>query len=285
MKSGVEYFNTIAPSADLNLLYTGRELCPPGKHCSGIRSHFLLHYVLEGSGWIGSSEGPLRLTAGDIFCYFPEQSMDYTSDGQEPWQFAWIGFQGKRSDKILRQCGFSENRIVCRLPFSAHIARRFSTLIRNQSQRKRGYQLVADGQLLQLLGELSAEIPRTTELKAVAGNEAKSYNHFTPQHRRPQFYVEAMKQFIHSNYQKPISIQQVIEYIGVDRSYASRIFHQLENRTLQRYLIELRMSKARQLLVQRYLSIQAVAHSVGYSDYASFERRFRAEFGYPPSEC
>jgi len=285
MKSGVEYFNTIVPSADLNLLYTGRERCPPGKHCSGIRSHFLLHYVIEGSGCIGSSDGPLKLTSGDIFCYFPEQSMDYTSDNQEPWQFAWVGFQGTRSDTILRQCGFTEDRIVCRMPFSAHIAHRFTDLIQNQSQRKRGYELIADGHLLQLLGELSAAIPQASELKTVAANQTERQNYFTPQHRRPQFYVDAMKQFMHSNYQKPISIQQVIEYIGVDRSYASRIFHQTENRTLQRYLIELRMSEARQLLAQKYLSIQAVAHSVGYSDYASFERRFRNEFGYPPSEC
>ncbi len=299
MKKGVEYFNTIAPSADINLLYTGHEQCPPRKQCNGIRSHFLLHYVLSGIGYVGSSEGlsPLsgsrlsgsrdsdsRLSAGDLFCYFPDEPMNYTSDESDPWQYTWVGFQGSRAGDILRRCGFSETRIVCSRPFSAQIAENFSRLILIQAEGQRGFEIVSDGLLLQFLGLLAGEIPRSANGTTFSEKPAGDYNYFTPQHRQPHYYVEAMKQFMQINYQKPISVQQVIDYIGIDRSYASRIFRRAENRTLQRYLIELRVGEAKRLLAQRRFSIHTIAHSVGYTDYPAFERRFKIEVGCSPSE-
>ncbi len=284
MKDGVEYFNTISPSADINLLYTGYEKCPPKKHCGGIRSHYLLHYILSGKGWVHSNDTFHQLSKGDLFCYFPEQALDYTSDPTDPWNYSWIGFQGRRAGEITRECGFTENRTVCKRPFSRAIADGLSKIIHVQSERQRGFELVSEGLLLQFLGILARELPATRLEAPTPSDSPESYNFFTPHYRQPYFYVEKMKQFMSTNYQKPISVQQVIDYIGVDRSYASRIFRKAENRTLQRYLIELRIGKARQLLSQRRLSIQAVAHSVGYNDYSSFERRFKIEVGCSPSE-
>jgi AraC family transcriptional regulator of arabinose operon len=88
---------------------------------------------------------------------------------------------------------------------------------------------------------------------------------------------------MHSNYQNSITVQHVIDYIGIDRSYASRIFHRFENRTIQQYLIGIRMNKARRLLEDGQLSVRNVALSVGYRDYSTFERRFRRETGCSPS--
>ena len=284
MKNGVEYFNTIAPHADTNLLYTGHEQCPPNKHCSGIRSHFLLHYVLSGSGWVHTYDTARKLSAGDLFCYFPEQAMSYASDAADPWHFAWVGFQGERAAEIVRHCGFSENRIICFRSFSQRIADRLAEIILVQTKRARGFELISDGLLLQFFGELMDALHNPAEKGSSPAAGSEAYKHFSPHQPQPYFYVEAMKRFIRTNYQKPISVQHVIDYIGVDRSYASRIFRRTENRTLQRYLIEQRMDAAKRLLSQKRLSIREVAHSVGYTDYASFERRFRIEAGCSPSE-
>lgn len=284
MKNGVEYFNTIAPHADINLLYTGQERCPPRKHCSGIRSHFLLHYVLSGCGWVNTAEKAQQLSAGDLFCYFPEQAMSYSSDEADPWHFTWIGFQGERADEIVRRCGFSEHRSVCFHSYSQGIADILSGIIKIQAKRAQGFELVSDGLLLQFFGSLLDEIHSPADRSSPLAAAPDTCNFFNPPPPQPYYYVEAMKRFIQTNYQKPITVQDVVEYIGVDPSYASRIFRHIENRTLQRYLIEQRMDAAKGLLSERRLSIREVAYSVGYTDYASFERRFKIETGCSPSE-
>ena len=76
----------------------------------------------------------------------------------------------------------------------------------------------------------------------------------------------------------------VIDHIGLERSYASRLFREHLGTTIQKYLIGVRMARARKLLAAGTLSIADVAHSVGYPDYASFERRFRRETGGPPGK-
>jgi len=278
MKSGSEFFNTIVPSADINLLFTGYEQCPPEKSCGGVRSHFLLHYILSGSGRVLTGKEISNLGAGELFCYYPEQPLCYTADPLHPWKFAWVGFTGTRIGEILEQSTGGAPLTIHTHPSPPRMKDLFDSLFRQQEKRNDGYNLISEGILLEILGELCRaerrypkSIQNSDRPSGIESGDLKS------------FYVEKMKQFMQSNYQNLISVQHVVDYIGIDRSYASRIFHRLEKRTIQRYLIDLRMKKARQLLEEKRLSIVHVARSVGYQDYASFERRFKQEHGISPS--
>lgn len=278
MKSGAEYFNTVEPSADVNLLFAGYEQCPPEKTCGGVRSHFLLHYVLSGHGTVNTGEGAIRLSEDDLFCYFPDQPLHYTADPKLPWKYAWLGFQGHRTTDILKMAGIHAPLAICHIPDASGIRQLLDSLFHVQEIRKKGFDIISDGLLLELFGELCTAVPlypRNGETGIPADTER------SPDRRA--YYVQSMKQFMQSNYQNYITVQHVIDYIGIDRSYASRIFHRIENRTIQQYLIGIRMNKARQLLGEKKLSVRNVALSVGYRDYSTFERRFRQETGYSPS--
>lgn len=278
MKSGAEYFNTIEPSADINLLFAGYEQCPAGKTCGGVRSHFLLHYVLEGLGTVTAGDRTFRLSQNDLFCYFREQPLHYAADQDIPWQFAWIGFQGRRTAEILKLSGIRPPLSIRRASDGSRIHELIYSLLHFQRMRKKGFDIICDGLLLEILGELCATVP------LYPGNEEGSIPADKDNSPDVQVsYVESMKRFMQSNYQNSITVQHVINYIGIDRSYASRIFHRFENRTIQQYLIGIRMNKACQLLKDGHLSVRNVAFSVGYRDYSTFERRFRLETGYSPS--
>jgi AraC-like DNA-binding protein len=278
MKSGAEYFNTIEPSADINLLFAGYEQCPAGKICGGIRSHFLLHYVLAGHGTVTAGDRTFRLSQNDLFCYFPEQPLQYAADQEIPWQFAWIGFQGRRAAEVLKLSGIRSPLAIRRASDGSRIRELIDSLLHFQRMRKKGFDIICDGLLLEILGELCAAVP------LYPGKDGVDFP--ADEVNGPDLqvtYVESMKRFMQSNYQNSITVQHVIDYIGIDRSYASRIFHRFENRTIQQYLIGIRMNKARQLLEDGQLSVRNVAFSVGYRDYSTFERRFRLETGCSPS--
>jgi len=97
-------------------------------------------------------------------------------------------------------------------------------------------------------------------------------------------YVAAAKEYIEGNYQFNISADSVAKYIGLERSHFSRMFSRESGGNLRDYLIKTRMDQACRLLETTNFTVQAVAKSVGYENYAPFARRFKSYTGVSAGE-
>ena len=96
-------------------------------------------------------------------------------------------------------------------------------------------------------------------------------------------YVQYAVQFIRSNYQQ-LRIRDVAEYIGINRTYLTEIFTERMYMSPQEYLIQVRLSKAKELLRQTDLPINTVAREVGYEDQMSFSKIFKKRIGISPQQ-
>lgn len=67
-------------------------------------------------------------------------------------------------------------------------------------------------------------------------------------------------------------------------SHISRIFSQLEGVTIEKYLLLLRMERAKELLIQTELSASEIGDRLGYSSPQSFTTQFGKETGKTPGE-
>lgn len=67
-------------------------------------------------------------------------------------------------------------------------------------------------------------------------------------------------------------------------SHISRIFSQLEGITIEKYLLLLRMERAKELLIQTELSASEIGDRLGYSSPQSFTTQFGKETGKTPGE-
>lgn len=67
-------------------------------------------------------------------------------------------------------------------------------------------------------------------------------------------------------------------------SHISRIFSQLEGVTIEKYLLLLRMERAKELLIQTELSASEIGDRLGYSSPQSFTTQFGKETGKTPVE-
>jgi AraC family transcriptional regulator, arabinose operon regulatory protein len=269
--SGREHFATGRDDADITVLFAGREACGPGKSCRGSRSHYLLHYVLRGQGSVGHACGNRRiLQRGDLFLYAPGDSLDYRASDHDPWEYTWVGFSGIRCNRVIARCSMYSDgsQQVIRSDRSWTLQRLFEEISIVLERRRPGYQYAADGLLLQLFGTL-----------AETGHGETQERRWTPMN-----WAEEIRRFIDANFEKPIRVATVTRSVGLDRSYASRIFRRHYNETIQRYLIRRRMERAATLLREGALTVTEVAHSVGYDQYAGFERCFRRETGSSPGE-
>lgn len=88
--------------------------------------------------------------------------------------------------------------------------------------------------------------------------------------------------FIHQNYSRSFTLEELSETIGVSRSYLSRIFKEDMGISPWDYLHRFRVQKARELLLLTDAPITSIAAEVGYEDVGYFARAFRAISGVSP---
>ncbi|MGV2830205.1 helix-turn-helix transcriptional regulator [Myxosarcina sp. GI1(2024)] len=85
--------------------------------------------------------------------------------------------------------------------------------------------------------------------------------------------------------EKPPSISELTQQVGVGERTLRRGFRELFNTTVIGYLTSLRMEQAERYLRERKLSICEVANLVGYSNLSHFSAAFKSKFGITPSQC
>ena len=103
-------------SLDISLIHTGKEHCPPGHICSMPRDEFIIHFVLDGTGFYSAGGQTWSLTPGQMFVIYPNEPVTYGADETNPWSYAWIGFRGIRAHSMVKECGFSKNQLVLPAP-------------------------------------------------------------------------------------------------------------------------------------------------------------------------
>lgn len=99
-----------------------------------------------------------------------------------------------------------------------------------------------------------------------------------------QRIVQSMVAYIHEHFHRPMGLTQVAHALKMNASYLSALFSRQLGMTFSHYLLEVRMAKARQLLLQPHRRVSEVACAVGYSGADQFRQAFRAHAGLPPSQ-
>ncbi len=95
--------------------------------------------------------------------------------------------------------------------------------------------------------------------------------------------VERGRSFMHDLLHAPIEVQQVAAAAAMSEFHFFRAFRAVHGTTPHRYLSELRMQRAVELLQQRTHAVADVAFACGFADAASFSKAFSKRFGMPPS--
>lgn len=99
-----------------------------------------------------------------------------------------------------------------------------------------------------------------------------------------QRIVQKMVEHVHEHFQRPMSLSQVAATMKMNAAYLSDLFSRQVGMTFHHYLLEVRMAKARQLLLDPHRRINEVAVAVGYASADQFRHAFKTHAGVPPSE-
>jgi len=89
---------------------------------------------------------------------------------------------------------------------------------------------------------------------------------------------------IHSHPEQVWTVESLAETCCMSRSKFASLFHQIVGETPLAYLQQHRLRLASQLVKQGQLSIQQIAHQVGYSSETAFSQAFKKQFELSPSQ-
>lgn len=99
------------------------------------------------------------------------------------------------------------------------------------------------------------------------------------------YVVEQTKSILEKEYGQNFELERLAETVGMNASYISRLFKFKTGQTITDYLIGIRISKAKELLVQHPdLKNYEIAERVGYSDPVYFNKLFKKMCGMTPKD-
>jgi AraC-like DNA-binding protein/ligand-binding sensor protein len=96
--------------------------------------------------------------------------------------------------------------------------------------------------------------------------------------------VASAKQFVQDHAEEPISLEQVVQHVGVSRFYFCKLFKKATGMTLTEYVARVRVEKAKTLLVNPALRISEIVFAAGFGSIPRFNTVFRQYVGMPPTE-
>lgn len=116
-------------------------------------------------------------------------------------------------------------------------------------------------------------------------NQEKLQEMDQPLQDREHHAVEMVKETLKNNYEQPFELDKLADSVGMNGNYLSRLFKQQTNMTITDYLIQLRIVKAKELLIgEPLLRNYEVAQLVGYSDPVYFNKLFKKIVGLTPKD-
>ena len=93
-----------------------------------------------------------------------------------------------------------------------------------------------------------------------------------------------IKDYIHDNIDKKLSIQILAKRFGIQPTQLRRGYKRIFHHQLADYIRELRLERARRLLVKTELPVHEIAWEVGYESAAGFSRMFSNYYKLSPSD-
>lgn len=235
-------------SADIKPYYFGYESCSSG-HSYGpaVRNCWLLHYVVKGKGVYKIHNKEYSLDRGNIFIIPPFEKTYYRADDNDPWEYIWVAFT-KSEDMYFPK------KDVIYIPEAERIFKD----IKDCCDMEKGRNEMVISRIWELFSLFSEEPSENTD------------------------YVSLALEIIHSEYSRELTVGDIANRIGLERTYFSVIFKNSMGISPKEYIITFKIQQAAELIKNHGFGVSVAAASVGYRDAYAFSKIFKKYYGVTP---
>lgn len=219
--------------------------------------HILL-YTIKGQAQLLTPERSIPMTENSLSVLPAESVSGYQLTG-DTWECAWLGVENVEQWNALSQ----QDPMVMYCEQALSIYHLMHALHHELKQLPSGSESTTGCASL-ILDLVHRSLAYQTSVDAV-------------EVRLKQLFCDVENQLHY-----PWSVEELANKMHYSVPHFHRICHKYLNQSPKQYLLGLKMTRAKQLLLGHNLSIKQVAFSLGYDDVSYFSNRFKKHFGVAP---
>jgi AraC-like DNA-binding protein len=223
--------------------------------------------TIQGAGVLEIDGHQHAVEEGEGMLLFPDVGHRYHATSRQ-WKVHYIGFVGYGVQPFCESAGIRRSGVyrVDRPDQAARLMEELYGLHVSSHATMYEYSKLLYGILLELARSL--------------GSPASGHKH-----RQEQGHiVHLIMDYINQHYMEPVSLADLADRVKMSREYLCHLFKKITGFTILDYLIDVRISHAKTLLV-RYPDepLRNISRRCGYEDVSYFCKVFRKEEGMTPA--
>lgn len=102
--------------------------------------------------------------------------------------------------------------------------------------------------------------------------------------KRPMVELASLITYLNSHFREDISLRQMTSVAHVSERTLRRLFNEILNSSPKNYLMNIRLLKAKQMLIETHLSITEISNLSGFCDSNYFSKQFHKKFSCSPKD-
>lgn len=226
---------------------------------------FQIVFISEGSGAFESRRsGARNVEAAQALLVFPSVWHRYRPTAATGWFERWVELDGPVVRRLLSAGLFDEARPIVRIRDPKAFSVQMNLLLQLVKSAAPGARAKAGAAAHVLLAQLAAQ----------SGPDARP--------PRAAGIIADAERLLAANLDRPIPMPALARRLGVGYSYFRREFRTRTGLSPKRYLLRMRLERARRLLGSTHDTLEAIAERVGFSSAFHLSSAFSKEFGMPP---
>ena len=246
---------------ELSLISCGYEDCLATQVVGPlVRDYYILHFVLSGEGYYYVNNRYFKVQENQCFLIEPDFSTLYQANPKNPWTYTWICFNGTKAAEIVKRLNISSISPIASLTKEAveKIYKMISDIVCHQ-ELTLANEYYIQGCLYFILAEI---------VFAMQAN-------YDDLDKNDNGYIDKAVSYIIKSEFRNLDVYHLAKHLSISYNYLYKLFQSKLNTSPQQFILNMKMSKARELLAKSDLSIESISYACGYKNPFAFSRAFK----------
>ncbi|MBR3348600.1 MAG: helix-turn-helix domain-containing protein [Solobacterium sp.] len=218
------------------------------------KDSYLLFYTIEGCGIIEQDGNIIHLRENEALLMNCRSAQSYYTDPSVGrWSHYWAHIDGNGVE-ALESLMIPDHKITAFETKSSYLQEQFNILLKDLENTSATTILSESLMIHSILNDLIMR-------------NSISYS-------RNQALIMKTADYLSAHYNEPFDLPALLKMAHMSKSYYMRLFRQYIGTTPYNYALNLRITKARDLLEVSDKTVHEIAMETGFSDDASFSTRF-----------
>ncbi len=229
---------------------------------------FLFFTIVSGSGSLSYNDKIYSLRAGDMAFIDCHNPYSHTTDPDNLWTLRWVHFYGPTMGSIYNKYCERGGRLV----FTPEDSAPFFSVWENIFSTAGSADYMRDMLINQHLSTLLTLVM------------SESWHPEDATTAKKKASLADVKEYLDRNYAEKVTLDGLATHFYINKYYLTKVFKEQYGQSITAYLLNVRITKAKQLLRFSEKSVEEIGMEVGLGAPHYFSQTFKSVEGVPPSK-